>query len=69
MSQDAKLRYVSVGANTYEAVDNTYARFQELIAGSPYKDRFVMLGWRPWSEVTGYYRESDIWHQHRRLAL
>lgn len=60
MSQDAKLRYVSVGANTYEAVDNTYARFQELIAGSPYKDRFVMLGWRPWAEVTGYYRESDI---------
>jgi glycosyltransferase involved in cell wall biosynthesis len=31
-----------------------------MIAQSPYRDRFHMLGWRPWSELAGYYRESDV---------
>ncbi|MFN8445490.1 MAG: glycosyltransferase family 4 protein [Caldilineaceae bacterium] len=60
MQREPRLRYVSVGANTYEAVDNTYTQLQTLIERSKYKDRFVLLGWRPWSEIPAYYRESDI---------
>ncbi len=60
MANEPRLRYVSVGANTYEALDNTYKQFQAMIAVSQYKDRFVLLGWRPWAEIAGYYRESDI---------
>jgi glycosyltransferase involved in cell wall biosynthesis len=60
MASDAKVRYVSVGANTYDAPDNTYTRFLKMIEGSAFRQRFVMLGWRPWREVAGYYAESDI---------
>lgn len=60
MDAEKRLVYVSVGASTYEAPDNVYVRFQQLIAASSHRDRFYLLGWRPWSEVAGYYRESDV---------
>ena len=60
MAQDGTLHYVSVGANTYEATDNVYTRLMGLIDKSPYRDRFHMLGWRPWSEIPQFYHESDV---------
>jgi len=60
MSQNPTVHYVSVGANTYQAPDNVYARLLELIDKSPYRDRFHMLGWRPWSEIPQFYRESNV---------
>lgn len=60
MSEVPALHYVSVGANTYDAPDNAYTRLLYMIERSEYRDRFHMLGWRPWSEVAGYYRESDV---------
>lgn len=60
MAQNERIHYVSVGANTYEAPNNVYSRFQEMIAQSTYKDRFHLMGWRPWVEVAKYYRESDV---------
>ena len=60
MAENPSLHYVSVGANTYEAADNVYVRLLSLIDKSPYRQRFHMLGWRPWSEVPQFYRESDV---------
>ena len=60
MSQDSRLHYLSVGANTYEAPDNVYTRLLSMIEQSPYRTRFHMLGWRPWSEMAAYYDESDV---------
>jgi glycosyltransferase involved in cell wall biosynthesis len=60
MSQNSNVHYVSVGANTYEAPDNVYTRLLNLIEKSPYRERFHMLGWRPWTEIAGYYRQSDV---------
>ena len=60
MEQNPKIHYVSVGANTYEAPDNIYTRLLDKIAQSPYKNRYHMLGWRPWTEVSQYYHESDV---------
>lgn len=60
MAENPSLHYVSVGANTYEAPDNVYTRLLNLIDKSPYRHRFHMLGWRPWSEIPQFYRESDV---------
>lgn len=60
MAESPTLRYVSVGANTYQAADNVYDRLLTLIDKSPYRHRFHMLGWRPWAEVPQFYRESDV---------
>lgn len=51
---------MSVGANTYNAPDNVYDRFVAMAASSPYAGRYHMLGWRPWSEMATYYRESNV---------
>ena len=60
MAQEPTIHYVSVGANTYQAPDNVYARLLDMIEGSQHRDRFHILGWRPWSEISNYYRESDV---------
>ncbi|MCB0080674.1 MAG: hypothetical protein KDE47_07080, partial [Caldilineaceae bacterium] len=60
MAENGSLHYVSVGANTYQAPDNVYDRLLALIDKSPFRHRFHMLGWRPWSEVPHFYRESDV---------
>lgn len=60
MSQNANVHYVSVGASTYGTPGNVYTRLQEMIENSPYRTRFHLLGWRPWSEIKYYYQESDI---------
>jgi glycosyltransferase involved in cell wall biosynthesis len=60
MATDPHIRYLSIGANSYKANDNTYVRFQNLVSQSRYRDRFIMLGWRPWEEISNYYHMSDI---------
>lgn len=59
MARTPKLHYVSVGANTYEAPNNVYARLGAMIERSPHRARYHLLGWRPWQEIAGFYRESD----------
>jgi hypothetical protein len=39
---------------------NTYPRFLEMIAGSKFKDNFVMNGWIAGEDVPNYYFEADI---------
>ena len=60
MARESRIHYVSLGASTYQALDNTYARFLSKIEQSRFRDRFHMLGWRPWEEVIRYYSESDV---------
>jgi glycosyltransferase involved in cell wall biosynthesis len=60
MTADGRLHYLSVGASTYAGPDNVYDRFLNLIADSPHRDRFHMLGWRPWTEMAAFYRGSDV---------
>ena len=60
MAQEPRAHYVSVGANTYEAPDNVYSHFLSMVEQSPYRERFHMLGWRPWTEIADYYRVSDV---------
>jgi glycosyltransferase involved in cell wall biosynthesis len=60
MAVDDRVRYLSVGASTYTGPDNVYDRFLSQIENSPYRDRFHMLGWRPWSEMGSFYRSSDV---------
>ncbi len=60
MSENPKIHYLSVGASTYEAPNNVYVHLLSLIEKSPFRDRFHMLGWRPWSEMSEYYQNSDV---------
>jgi glycosyltransferase involved in cell wall biosynthesis len=60
MAQESKVHYVSVGANTYQKTDNVYTRLLGMIQQSPHRNRFHMLGWRPWGEIPNYYRGSDV---------
>ena len=60
MSQDRRVHFVSVGASTYEGPETQYARFGKMIERSANRDRYHLLGWRPWSEIAGYYRDSDV---------
>ena len=60
MAKNPDLHFVSVGACTYSAPDDVYARLQGYIEKSPYRDRFHLLGWRPWSEVGEYYKLADV---------
>jgi glycosyltransferase involved in cell wall biosynthesis len=60
MESDPRIHYVSVGANTYKATDNVYDRLVAMAAASPHAGRYHMLGWRPWSEMATYYRESNV---------
>ncbi len=60
MAQNARIHYVSVGASTYDAADNVYVRFQAMIEDSPYRTRFHLVGWRPWTEVASFCWESNV---------
>jgi glycosyltransferase involved in cell wall biosynthesis len=51
---------VSVGANTYNGPDNVYDRFLTMISESLYRERYHLLGWRPYAEIAGYYQASDV---------
>lgn len=60
MTKSPVIHYISVGGSTYSASDNVYKTFLSMIEQSNYRDRFHMLGWRPWIEVFDIYRESNV---------
>lgn len=59
MARAPRLRYVSVGDSTYQAPNNVYARLGAMIERSRFRERYHLLGWRPWPEMARFYRESD----------
>jgi hypothetical protein len=60
MAADKRVHYVSVGASTYGSPDNVYEQLLTKIEHSSHKENYHMLGWRPWSEIMDFYRESDV---------
>lgn len=60
MAGDRRVRFVSIGASTYSGPETQYQRFTTMIEGSTHRARYHLLGWRPWSEIAGYYRDSDV---------
>jgi glycosyltransferase involved in cell wall biosynthesis len=59
MQQDPRIHFVSAGANTYHALDNTYEQFQENIKTSPYREHFHLFGWQPWNKLREFYLASN----------
>jgi len=60
MENEPRIHYLSIGANSYNAVDNVYLQFLSMIEKSSFRERFHMLGWLPWEEISGYYYASDV---------
>jgi glycosyltransferase involved in cell wall biosynthesis len=60
MEKDERIHYVSAGAGVRITNNNSYERFLAMIADSPYRERFHMLGWQPGSVVPGLYRQADV---------
>jgi glycosyltransferase involved in cell wall biosynthesis len=60
MEKDPRIHYVSAGAGVRLANNNSYERFLEKIASSPFRNRFHMLGWQPSNVVPGLYRQADV---------
>lgn len=59
MSRNPKIRYVSVGSSTYGLPGSVYEQFGQMVAQSPYRERYHLMGWQPWNEIPKYYQESD----------
>lgn len=60
MSNNQKIKFLSIGENTYNAPDNVYSCFLSKINQSRFADHFYMMGWRPWLEIPNYYRISNL---------
>jgi glycosyltransferase involved in cell wall biosynthesis len=60
MDQNPRLHFLSIGASTYTATDSVYDEFLRLIERSASRDRYHMLGWRPWKEVRLHYLISHL---------
>ncbi|GAB4312721.1 MAG: hypothetical protein Kow0059_03460 [Candidatus Sumerlaeia bacterium] len=59
MEADPRVHYVSCGGEIKGHVEQVYARFQERVAASPYRDRFHLLGWRRWDELGDFFADAD----------
>ena len=60
MARDPRVRFVSIGASAYSAPQTQYQRFESMIERSAHRARYHLLGWRPWGQIAGYYRDSDV---------
>lgn len=60
MTQNDRIYFVSTGGAIDGHDEKTYPAFLELIHGSPYRDRYLLLGWLPKPIVHNYYFEADI---------
>ena len=60
MAGAANVHFVSVGASSYEGPRTVYEQFSALVSASSHRERYHLLGWRPWNEMDVYYRECDV---------
>ncbi len=60
ISKNSRIKFVSTGGEIPEQDMNTYPKFLEMIAGSKFKDNFIMNGWIAGEDVPNYYFEADI---------
>jgi len=60
MAENCRVKFASTGGQIDGHDEITYPRLLKMISASPYKDRFIMLGWVPTDEVPSYYFESNV---------
>ena len=60
MAKEPSIYFVSTGGAISGHDESTYARFEELIAGSQHRDRFHLAGWLKREEVPAYVAEADL---------
>lgn len=60
MAREPRLRFVSAGGAIPGHAEKTYARLEALVAASPHRDRWHLLGWRAGREMPALYRRADL---------
>lgn len=60
MATRPEIHFVSTGGSLPSHDETTYAQFCQLVAASPYQNRFHLLGWLPLSSLHNYYYEADL---------
>lgn len=54
------LHFVATGGALGTHDRQTYPRFERLVAASPHRERYHLLGWRPYAGLHNYFLESDV---------
>jgi glycosyltransferase involved in cell wall biosynthesis len=60
MRAEPSLYFVSTGGGIEGHDDLTYAHFQSLVEGSPFRERFLLEGWVPHDLVPSYTAEASV---------
>jgi len=60
MEKNERIHFVSTGGSIDGHDEITYTRFHRLLAASPYRKRFILLGWIEAELLPIVYSESDI---------
>lgn len=60
MARDARIHFASTGGGIRGHDDETYARFESLVAGSRERERFHLEGWVRSELVPAYVEEADL---------
>lgn len=60
MTHHPEVHFVSTGGKVEGTDTRTYQRFQDLVAASPHKDRYHLLGWLEAEKLPRIYREADV---------
>ncbi len=59
MAACPELHFVATGGSLGSHDNRTFASFQHMVAASPYRERFHLLGWMPYDSLHNYYLEAD----------
>ncbi len=60
MQANPRIHLVVAGGMVDGHDERTYPRFQQLVAESPFKDRFHLCGWIPAEQTSYFFIESDL---------
>ncbi len=60
MERSPTLYYVSTGGAIQGQDEQTFVRFQNLVAQSPHRDRYHFCGWVPLADLQNYYLDADV---------
>jgi glycosyltransferase involved in cell wall biosynthesis len=60
MAGSPRVRFVSTGGSIEGHDEKTYPRFEEMVRGSEYRDRYHLLGWVTRGEAMSYYRAASV---------
>ncbi|MBX3064397.1 MAG: glycosyltransferase family 4 protein [Anaerolineae bacterium] len=60
MEKQPQVYLIATGGTITGHDDHTYRRFERLIEGSPFRDRFVLQGWIITTDLPAYYSASDV---------